>query len=105
MSKVTFIDPIDHISGKITKKHRTIYCYRTGTGAKYTTVYTKPAGDPSAAQTAAKNKFAQAAAQVKIVFANTTQLDTYRTAWWAQLGSGKYKTLRGYVFAEVLRTL
>ena len=28
MSKVTFLDPIDHVSGKLSKKSRVTYCYR-----------------------------------------------------------------------------
>ncbi len=28
MSKVVFMDPIDHVSGKLSKKSRVTYCYR-----------------------------------------------------------------------------
>ena len=28
MSKVVFLDPIDHVSGKLSKKSRVTYCYR-----------------------------------------------------------------------------
>ena len=29
MSKVVFLDPIDHVSGKLSKKSRVTYCYRS----------------------------------------------------------------------------
>ncbi len=28
MSKVVFLDPIDHVSGKLSKKSRVTYCFR-----------------------------------------------------------------------------
>ena len=28
MSRVVFLDPIDHVSGKLSKKSRVTYCYR-----------------------------------------------------------------------------
>ena len=28
MSRVVFMDPIDHVSGKLSKKSRVTYCYR-----------------------------------------------------------------------------
>ncbi len=38
MAKVFFLDPIDHISGKISKQHRTMFCYRRASKLKYTSV-------------------------------------------------------------------
>ena len=35
MGKVVFIDPIDHISGKIGTKSETIYSHRSATGRNY----------------------------------------------------------------------
>ena len=38
MSKVVYLDPIDYISGKIARRFRTIYCHRTDSDRRYTTV-------------------------------------------------------------------
>lgn len=107
MAKVVYLDPIDHISGKISRKHRTVYCYRTGTGAKYTSIYTTPTGDPTAAQQASIAKFRQAAQQTNTIMMDIDRLESYRTAWRNQIKSGNltYRTLRGYIFAQVYKTL
>ncbi|MDY6406256.1 MAG: hypothetical protein SPK97_03890 [Bacteroidales bacterium] len=39
MAKVFFLDPIDHISGKISKQHRTMFCYRRASKLKYTSIH------------------------------------------------------------------
>ncbi len=57
MAKVFFLDPIDHISGKISKQHRTMFCYRRASKLKYTSVHgdrTTPVGDN---ELAIRNKF------------------------------------------------
>ena len=107
MARVHYLDPIDHISGKISRKHRTVYCYRTGTGAKYTKLHTTPTGAPTAAQLASISKFRQAAQQTNTIMMDVEQLTTYRTAWRNQIHNGNYsyRTLRGYIFAQVYRTL
>lgn len=107
MAKVSYIDPIDHISGKISRKHRTVYCYRTGTGAKYTQLHTAPTAAPTAAQLASISKFRQAAQQTNTIMMDVEQLTTYRTAWRNQIHNGNYsyRTLRGYIFSQVYRTL
>lgn len=107
MGKVAYLDPIDHISGKIAKKHRTTYNYRNDSGAKYTSVYSTPTGAPTAAQQACKAKFRQAAQQTHTIMMDIEQLEPYRTAWRNAIKNGNrsYPTLRGYVFAQVYRTL
>lgn len=107
MAKVVYIDPIDYLSGKIAKRHRTTYCYRTGTGAKYTQQYTSPTSDPTAAQQASTAKFRQAAQQTNTIMTDIDQLTPYRTAWVAHLKSGspRYRTLRGFIFAKVYKRL
>ena len=107
MARVVYIDPIDHISGKISRKHRTVYCYRTGTGAKYTQQQSTPTGSPTAAQQACTTKFRQAAQQTNTIMMDVDLLEPYRTAWRNQIRSGNttYRTLRGYIFAQIYRTL
>ena len=107
MAKVVYLDPIDHISGKIARKHRTTYNYRNASGAKYTSVYSTPTGDPTAAQVASKAKFKQAATQTNTIMTDIDQITPYRAAWVANLKSGnkRYTTLRGFIFAQVYKTL
>ena len=107
MAKVHYLDPIDYLSCKITKRHRTTYCYRQGTDRRYTTVYTTPTGDPTAAQQACVAKFRQAAQQTNTIMMDVDRLEPYRTAWRNQIRSGNrtYSTLRGYIFAQVYKTL
>ncbi len=107
MARVVYIDPIDHISGKISRKHRTIYCYLTATGTKFTQTYTKPTGGPTAAQIATMNRFRQAAQQTATIMADVDRQQAYRTLWRAHMQSAhpRYRTLRGFVFAQVYQTL
>ena len=107
MAKVHYLDPIDYLSGKITKRHRTIYCYRNAIDRRYTTIHTTPTGAPTAAQLASISKFRQAAQQTNTIMMDVEQLTTYRTAWRNQIHNGNYsyRTLRGYIFAQVYRTL
>lgn len=107
MSLVHYLDPIDYLSGKITKRHRTIYCYRNEVDRRYTTVHTKSSKDPSAAQTSVRQKFADAVAGMLAIMADPAQLEPYRTQWKNHVKSGKtdHRTLRGFIFAEVYKTL
>jgi len=107
MAKVHYLDPIDYLSGKISKRHRTTYCYRQTTDRRYTTVYTTPTGAPTAAQQSTKQKFSQAAQQTNTIMMDVDQLELYRTAWRNLIRSGNrtYSTLRGYIFAQVYKTL
>ena len=107
MARVVYLDPIDHISGKISKKHRTTYCYLNSTGTKYTQLYTKPTSTPSAAQQATTAKFRQAAQQTNSIMADIEAIEPYRQAWGNLIRSGNttYKTLRGYIFAQIYKSL
>ena len=107
MAKVHYLDPIDYLSGKITKRHRTIYCYRYAIDRRYTTVHTTPTGAPTAAQLANNAKFRQAAQQTNAIMADVTQVQTYSTQWRTHMQSShpRYRTLRGFVFAKVYLTL
>ena len=107
MAKVHYLDPIDYLSGKITKRHRTIYCYRNAIDRRYTTVYTTPATAPTAAQISVQNKFRQAVQQTNSIVTDINQLQTYSTQWRAHMQSGhpRYRTLRGFIFAKVYQNL
>ena len=107
MAQVVYLDPIDHISGKIARRHRTTYNYRNASGRKYTSVYNNPTAEPTAAQVAGKLKFKQAAQQTNTIMTDVDQLAPYRTAWTAHLRNGnpRYTTLRGFIFAQVYKAL
>lgn len=102
MSKVVFIDPIDHISGKICSHSDVIFAHRSGSNKNYTTRICNPrnlTNKPySEDEQACKSLFATAAANTKEVMTNATKLATARAQFAAN--PGKYTTLRGFVFAR-----
>ncbi len=101
MAKVTFNHLVDTVQGKTCKAERSpIFAFRKDTGTRY--VYHRDkeyVHDPSPAQLAQQQKFAAAHAQVKTIMADSAQLEEYRAAFAKQT---KYKTLRGYIFADVM---
>lgn len=65
--------------------------------------------NPTAKQIAVRNKFRQAAQQTNIIMNDVEQLAPYREAWIALPNHGtakaQYPTLRGYVLAQVFKSL
>ena len=57
MASVVFIDPIDHISGKISKQHRTMFCYRRASKLKYTSIHGDRTTAVSAEEMKVRNRF------------------------------------------------
>ena len=57
MAKVFFLDPIDHISGKISKQHRTMFCYRRASKLKYTSIHDDRTTPVSAEEKARQERF------------------------------------------------
>lgn len=57
MAKVEYEDPIHHLSGKISKKHRTCYNYRRWSQRKYTSVHGDRTTPVSATELAQRAKF------------------------------------------------
>ena len=80
MSKVVFLDPIDHVSGKLSKKSRVTYCYRH----PYT-----------AAELARFDKFSAVAKAVAAVMKNPAALQTAQAEFAAQT---TFKKLRNYLW-------
>ena len=82
MSKVTFLDPIDHVSGKLSKKSRVTYCYRhpglseKGEDRKYTQIRSKRSTPYTAAELARFDKFSAVAKAVAAVMKNPAALQT-----------------------------
>ncbi len=104
MAKVVFMDLVDHVSGKYCKKdpNGAIFARRKDSNTKYVYhVHSPFTGEPSAAQVAARNRFAQNQAKVTEALNDPQQAATYRAEFAAQK---KYPTLRGYVFAQLMKT-
>ena len=81
MSKVVFLDPIDHVSGKLSKKSRVTYCYRAnsneaGEERKYTQIRGKRSTPYTAAELARFDKFSAVAKAVAAVMKNPAALQT-----------------------------
>lgn len=95
MAQVTYLDPIDHLSGRIGKKHRTIYCYRRSSQRKFTQLREPYTRYWSAAELARQQKFATVAKATRARLQDPTKMGTDQMAFAAQT---KYKTLYRYVF-------
>ena len=100
MSKVVFLDPIDHVSGKLSRKSRVTYCYRqnsneAGDDRKYTQIRGKRTTPYTAAELARFDKFAAVARSTAAVMKNPASLNTAMTEFQAQ---STYKKLRNYVW-------
>ena len=104
MASVVFIDPIDHISGKISKQHRTMFCYRRASKRKYTSIHGDRTTAVSAEELAQRQKFKvvrEAASQRAMDLMHLTydQMDfieerkTKGTAF-------KYTTYKGWLFGK-----
>ena len=96
MARPVFDDPVKELHGKICKHADTIYKQMYGT--KFTSKICNPyKGAPSAAQTAAKNKFKTAQAAAVAILEDA---DQRRAAVVLFKKQSMYKTLRGFVFAQ-----
>ncbi len=104
MAKVTFNHLVDKVQGKTCKDERSpIFAYRADTGTRY--VYHRDkenVNDPTPAQVAQQTKFASAHAQTATIMADPTLLAPYQASFPKQK---KYKTLRGYIFADVIANI
>ena len=100
MSKVVFLDPIDHVSGKLSKKSRVTYCYRAnsneaGEERKYTQIRGKRSTPYTAAELARFDKFSAVAKAVAAVMKNPAALQTAQAEFAAQT---TFKKLRNYLW-------
>ena len=100
MAQVTYLDPIDHVSGKLSRKSRVTYCYRAnsneaGDDRKYTQIRGKRSTPYTAAELARFDKFAAVARSTAAVMKNPASLNTAMTEFQAQT---TYKKLRNYVW-------
>lgn len=105
MGKVVFLDPVDHISGKISKKNcQTVYAYRRGSKKKYTQIRTDREGNPSAEEQRIHDRFRvcrQAAQQRSMDLSHLSHDQMDFLAERKQLGARfKYTTYKGWLFGK-----
>ena len=94
MSKIKLEAPFREFRGKICKHSDIIYKEMYGT--QFTSQVCNPyTGEPSAAQTAQRERFAQAKANVAAL--SSEEVAAYKEAFAKQR---KYKTLQGYMLAQ-----
>ena len=100
MSRVAFLDPVDHVSGKLSRKSRVTYCYRAnsdeaGNDRRYTQIRSKRTTPYTAAELARFDKFASVSRSTANVMKNPKLLQTAMTEFQAQT---TYRKLRNYVW-------
>ncbi len=102
MAKVEYNELVNSVSGKLCKDEKgPIFARRRDTGTKYVNHrHANPDKEPTPEQLAQQQKFATAGAEVKTIMSSLEQLAPYREAFVQQ---AKYKTLRGYIFAQVYK--
>ena len=95
------------LGGKISKKRTKIVWAENAWGTRFTQLRGKRGSKETAAELAARSKFRQAKAQVEAIMQDIDQVEQYRQAWRARIlaGNTKYHTLRGYIFAQVYKSL
>ena len=111
MAKITYIDPIKSVSGKLTKKHCVVYNVRQAptsnpdmlANPNYT-AYRDPNKKVrrSAGQKAWNAKFAQIAANTRDRMQDPQYISVDKAAFATQT---KYKTLYKYVFNQVKNSM
>ena len=99
MSKIKLEAPFRSFRGKICKHSDVIYKEMYGT--QFTSQICNPyTGEPSAAQTAQRTRFATAKANVAAL--TTAEIDAYKDAFQKQK---KYRSLQGYMLAKEMAKL
>lgn len=100
MAKIEYQEPIKAVHGKISKDSEIIYKERNGT--LYTQKATEVTSEPTAAQVAQRQKFKEASAQTNEIMTDIDKIEPYRQQFRNQK---KYKTLRGFIFSKIMRSL
>ena len=99
MGKPVFLDPIDYISGKISRKYRTIYARRKDNDRRYTQVHGNRTTQPGTKELKARERFAGVAQMVTARRADLTKIVADQQAFLAQKDTaGGAKTMRAYLW-------
>ncbi len=99
MGKVTFLDPVDYVNGKVSKKNsRTIYKRLRSTDYRFTSVREESEEKPrSEAQIEHRTKFSAVVRATRQRMQDSTKIAQDMVAFSAQK---QYPTLYGYVFGQ-----
>ncbi len=98
MAKVVFIDPVNYVSGKLSKASTTVYCYNAKTDHRFVRSYTPQQDNPTENQLALREKFAKAVTATYTRLNDAAQRTTDEVDFAKQT---KYKTIFGFVFSQV----
>ncbi len=106
MARVTYIDPIATLSGKIVKRHKTIYMVRQAATANakmlenpcFTTSLGKRSTEPSAAEQEQRKRFGAICKATLVRMQDSSQSVADALAFRSQR---EYTTLRQYVWHQV----
>ncbi len=99
MGKPVFLDPIDYISGKISRKYRTIYNRRKDNDRRYTQVRGERTTQPSTKELKLRERFTAVAAMVRARKIDLSKIVTDQENFLAQkdLATGA-KTMKAYLW-------
>ena len=97
MGQVVFLDPIDHISGKIAKAFRTIFCFRKESKRKYTTIHSARTSAPTQEEILNRSRFGAVSQATQTRLHDLSKITADQAAFKAQKDTG-YKTLYSYVW-------
>ena len=101
MGKVYFLDPVEYISGKISKKYRTCYNYRKLSGRKFTSVHGTRLTPYNETEIAIHNQFRIVRAAVQARVTNLSYVVQDQRAFQAmRAAGGTWTTYRGWLFAQ-----
>lgn len=103
MAKVEYEDPIHHLSGKISKNHRTCYNYRRWSQRKYTSVHGERTTPASTEELEHRYKFKvvrQAALERSMNLMHLTYDQMDFIAEKKTKPNFKYTTYKGWLFAK-----
>ena len=107
MAKVTYLDPIDHLSGKISKQSRTTYMHRTAATANTGTPnFTHVCGSCTTALTqsevAQRTRFGQICTATRQRMMDASKMPADIAAFKAQT---QFRTLYQFVWHQVADTM
>lgn len=107
MAKVTYLDPIDHLSGKISKQARTIYVHRSAaTSNPGTPNFTQIRGNRTTAvsqtEMDARKRFGNICTAARKRMADASKMAADQAAFRTQT---QYRTLYQYIWHQVAATI
>jgi hypothetical protein len=97
MAQVVYIDPIEHLSGKLGKKSKTVYCFRKASGRKYTNIQGIRSTQVTADELALRQKFRICTDAARTRMDDATHQAADQQAFRAQ---HKYTTMLGWLVAQ-----